>query len=127
MLGEFFTKPLQGTLFNKFRDRIFNIQVDPSLAPLEDHRSLLGQERSHATEQLLGQSLATSQHDQNKRPKPSNETIRNRDEQPPEQPNVHAVMTPMSQPVGGWYVTSMTKHPDEQNVPRPCPLLVEPT
>ena len=25
--------------------------------------------------------------------------------------NVHAVMTPMSQPVGGWHVTSMTRQP----------------
>ena len=88
---------------------------------------MLGQERSHATEQSQGQSLATAQHDQNKCPKPSNETIRNRDEQPQEQSNVNAVMTPMSQPVGGWHVTSMTKHPDEQNVPRPGPQLVEPT
>ena len=89
--------------------------------------NLLGQEHSHATEQSQGQSLATAQHDQNKCPKPSNETIRIWDEQPQEQPNVHAAMMPMSQPVGGWHVTSMTKHPDEQNVPRPCPLLVEPT
>ena len=26
-------------------------------------------------------------------------------------PNVHTVMTPMSQPVGGWHVTSMTRQP----------------
>ena len=59
MLGDFFTKPLQGTLFTKFRNRILNIQADPSLAPLMDHRSVLRQERSRATEQSHGQSLGT--------------------------------------------------------------------
>ena len=127
MLGDFFTKPLQGTLFNKFRNHILNIQVDPLLAPLQDHRSALGQERSRAIEQSQGQSLATAPSDQNKCPKPSNETIRNWDEQPQEQPSVQAVMAPISQPVGGWHVTSMTRHLDDQNVPRPGPLLVEAT
>ena len=27
----------------------------------------------------------------------------------PNKQNVHAVMTPMSQPLGGWHVTSMTE------------------
>ena len=87
----------------------------------------MGQERSRAIEQSQGQSLATAPYDQNKCPKPSNETIRNWDEQPQEQPSVQAVMAPMSQPVGGWHVTSMTRHPDDQNVPQPGPLLVEST
>ena len=25
------------------------------------------------------------------------------------EPNVHAVMVPMAQPIGGWHVTSMTR------------------
>ena len=86
---------------------------------------VLRQERSHATEQSHGQSLATAPYDQTKCPKPSNETIKTRDKQPQAQPCVQAVMAPMSQPVGGWHVTSMTKHPDDQKVPRTGPLLVE--
>ena len=128
MLGDYFTKPLQGALFNKFRDRILNIQVDPSTVPSEDHRSVLGQHRSHATEQLHRQLLVTAeQHDQTQCPKPANKTIVKRDEQPLDAPNVHAVMMPMSQPVGGWHVTSTTKHPKEQNVPYPGPRLLGPT
>ena len=128
MLGDYFTKPLQGALFNKFRDRILNIQVDPSTVPSEDHRSVLGQHRSHATEQSHRQSLATAeQHDQTQCPKPANKTIMKRDEQPLDAPNVHAVMVPMSQPVGGWHLTSTTKHPKEQNVPYPGPRLLGPT
>ena len=42
MVGDYFTKPLQGGLFNKFRDRILNTQNDPSTVPTEDHRSVLG-------------------------------------------------------------------------------------
>ena len=125
MLGDFFTKPLQGALFTKFRNRILNIQTDTSLAPLMDHRSVLRQERSRATEQSHGQSLATAPYDQTKCPKPSNETIKTGDKQPQAQPSVLAVMAPMSQPVGGWHVTIMTKHRDDQTVPRPGPLLVE--
>ena len=54
MLGDYFTKPLQGGLFNKFRDRILNIQTDPSIVPPKDHRSVLGQDHSHATGQSHG-------------------------------------------------------------------------
>ena len=103
MLRDFFTKPLQGALFTKFRNRILNIQTDPSLAPLMDHRSVLRQERSRATEQSHGQLLATAPYDQTKCPKPSNETIKTGDKQPQAQPSVQAVMAPMSQPVGGWH------------------------
>ena len=51
MVGDYFTKPLKGGLFNKFRDRILNIQADPLIVPLEDHRSVLGQDRLHGTRQ----------------------------------------------------------------------------
>ena len=127
MLGDYFTKPLQGALFNKFRDRVLNIQVDSSPVPFVDHRSVLGQHHSHATEQSHGQSLATAQHDQTQCPKPANKVLVKRDEQPQDEPNVHTVMVPMAQLVGGWHVTSMTKHPNKQNVPRPCPQHLGPT
>jgi hypothetical protein len=39
MVADFFTKPLQGTPFRKFRDDIMNI--DPQLVPTMDHRSVL--------------------------------------------------------------------------------------
>ena len=39
MLADFFTKPLQGSLFLKFRDMIMN--VDPSGQNHPDHRSVL--------------------------------------------------------------------------------------
>ena len=39
MLADFFTKPTQGTLFKKLRDRIMNI--DPSSPHHLDHRSVL--------------------------------------------------------------------------------------
>ena len=51
MVGDFFTKPLQGGLLIKFRDRILNTQNDPSTVPIEDHSSLLGRDHSHATGQ----------------------------------------------------------------------------
>ena len=90
-------------------------------------QQMLGQHCSHATEQSHGQLLATAQHDQTQCPKPANKMIVKQDEQPQDAPNVHAVMVPMSQLVGGWHVTSMTKHPKEQNVPHPCPRLLGPT
>ena len=82
MLGDYFTKPLQGGLFNKFRDRILNIQADPSTVPLEDHRSVLGQDQLHATGQSLGQLLATGQHNQTECPKPVNKPTVSSGEQP---------------------------------------------
>ena len=122
MIGDYFTKPLQGTLFNKFRDRVLNIQVDPSPVPVTDHRSVLGQHRSHATEQSHRQSRATTQYDQTQCPTPANKMLGKHNKQPQEEPKVHTVMVgvPMTQPVGGWHVTSRTKH-HEQNVSRPCP------
>jgi hypothetical protein len=40
MIADFFTKPLQGTKFRKFRDIIMN--VDPMTTNHQDHRSVLG-------------------------------------------------------------------------------------
>ena len=108
MVGDFFTKPLQGGLFIKFRDRILNTQNDPSTVPIEDHRSVLGRDHSHATGQSQGESQATGQYEQTKATEmPGKMTARSRDKQH-DNPNVHAVMVPMSQPIGGWHVTSMT-------------------
>jgi hypothetical protein len=42
MVAEFFTKPLQGTLFRKFRDFIMNADPLPTSTCLEDRRSVLG-------------------------------------------------------------------------------------
>ena len=111
MLGDYFTKPLQGGVFNKFQDRILNIQTDPSIVPPEDHRSVLGQDHSHATGQLQGQSQATVQHDRTKCPKSWDKTMVRSETHPSNKQNVHAFMQPMSQPVGGWHVTSMTGQP----------------
>ena len=41
MIADYFTKPLQGTLFRKFRDFIMNIDPLPTMARLEDRRSVL--------------------------------------------------------------------------------------
>jgi hypothetical protein len=41
MLGDFFTKPLQGSLFRKFRNLILNINPDPVSTMRKDHRSVL--------------------------------------------------------------------------------------
>ena len=96
MVGDYFTKPLQGGLFNKFRDRILNTQNDPSTVPIEDHRSVLGRDHLHAT----GQSQATAQHDQTKGTKMPHQTMVRSGSQLHNKPNVHAVMVPMSQPIG---------------------------
>ena len=109
MLGDYLTKPLQGGLFNKFWDRILNIQTDPSIVPPEDHRSVLGQDHSHATGQSQGQSQATVQDDQTKCHNPVDKTMMRSETQPSTKQNVYAVMQPMSQPVGGWHMTSMTR------------------
>ena len=109
MLGDYFTKPLQGGLYTKFRDHILNIQTHPSTVPLKDHRSVLGHDQSHATAQSLGQSQAPPHHDQSSCPKPKNKTMGRVTGQSSNKQNVQAVMTPMSQPLGGWHVTSMTK------------------
>ena len=108
MLGDYFTKPLQGGLFTKFRDRILNVQADPSIVPPEDHRSVLGQGPSHATDQSHGQSQTPIDHDQGNQPKPAKKMMEPMTKQDTNKHNVPPGMTPMSQPVGGWHVTSMT-------------------
>ena len=40
MVADFFTKPLHGVLFQKFRNEIMN--VDPATVSFQDHRSVLG-------------------------------------------------------------------------------------
>jgi hypothetical protein len=42
MVADYFTKPLQGTPFRKFRDIVMNYKSDPHLHECEDHRSVLG-------------------------------------------------------------------------------------
>ena len=39
MVADFFTKPLQGVLFQKFRNKIMN--VDPATVSFQDHRSAI--------------------------------------------------------------------------------------
>jgi hypothetical protein len=41
MLADFFTKPLQGSIFRRFRDFILNLQGDPASGTSQDHRSVL--------------------------------------------------------------------------------------
>ena len=69
MLADYFTKPLQGATFRKFRDAIMNCQlVRPNVYP-SDHRSVLGPKRaddqSHTSGLRLpknqGQNLAESE------------------------------------------------------------------
>ena len=69
---------------------------------------VLGREHSHATGQSQGQSHTTEQYEQTKATeRPGQTTGRPRDEQHNSQ-KVQSVMAPMTQPVGGWHVTSMT-------------------
>ena len=41
MIADYFTKPLQGTLFRKFRDIIMNVDPLPTMTSLVDRRSVL--------------------------------------------------------------------------------------
>ena len=107
MLGDYFTKPLQGALFTKFLDRILNLQAAPSTVPVEDHRSVSGQKQSHATAQSHRESHMPPPHTQRLSLQPTNKTVGRSSTTT----NVHAVMTPMSQPLGGWHVTSRTEQP----------------
>ena len=111
MLGDYFTKPLQGGLFTKFRDRILNLQDDPSTVPVEDHRSVLGHDQSHATNQSQGQSHTSPFYDQANGPKLQDQATGIMSAPSVDKPNVPSVMTPMTQPLGGWHVTSMTGQP----------------
>ena len=42
MIADFFTKPLQGSLFRKFHHWILNMDDAPLADHLQDHRSVLG-------------------------------------------------------------------------------------
>jgi hypothetical protein len=56
MLADYFTKPLQGTPFRKFRDIIMNCQSDPHLQEREDHRSVLGKDSDAGSKSHEGQT-----------------------------------------------------------------------
>ena len=45
MIADYFTKPLQGTLFRKFRDFIMNVDPLPTMTRVEERRSVLEHER----------------------------------------------------------------------------------
>jgi Reverse transcriptase (RNA-dependent DNA polymerase)/Zinc knuckle len=44
MIGDYFTKPLQGRLFYKFRGKIMNCEPDSDDPPKSDHRSVLDED-----------------------------------------------------------------------------------
>ena len=69
---------------------------------------MLGQGRSHATDQSQGQSQMSMDHDQANYLKPAKKMMEPMTKQATSKQNVPTGMTPMSQPVGGWHVTSMT-------------------
>ena len=61
MLADYFTKPLQGATFRKFRDVIMNSQfVRPNVHP-SDHRSVLGPECADAQSHTSGARLPKNQ------------------------------------------------------------------
>ena len=70
--------------------------------------AMLGQDRSHGTRQLLGELQATVLHDQTKCPKPAYEMMVRSERRSYNKQIVHTVMMPMSQPVRGGHMTSMT-------------------
>ena len=74
-------------------------------------QEVLGQDQSHATAQSHGESHTSPPHNQRISLKPMHNTMGRRTEQTSTTTNVHAVMIPMSQPLGGWHVTSMTEQP----------------
>ena len=42
MVADFFTKPLQGSKFTRFRDQILNVQSEPDITAISAQRSVLG-------------------------------------------------------------------------------------
>ena len=72
---------------------------------------LLGPDQSHATAQSHGESHTPSSHDQKFPLKPTHKMTGNRTTQTATTTKVHTVMTPMSQPLGSWHMTSMTDQP----------------
>jgi hypothetical protein len=61
MMADFYTKPLQGTLFRKFRDQIMNI--GPTVVPPLAHRSVLEPESGavHNTNDVTSDGWVTVQ------------------------------------------------------------------
>ncbi len=49
MLGDFFTKPLQGVLFKKFRDHVLNLNGDLTYQHCQDRRSVLSKQERRTT------------------------------------------------------------------------------
>jgi KUP system potassium uptake protein len=58
MIADFFTKPLQGVLFRKFRDQIMN--VDPETDWSQDHRSVLDSDPERESESLTATANVTT-------------------------------------------------------------------
>ena len=85
---------------------LYSIRISP-LFPFST-QVVLGHGRSHATGQSQGQSQTSIDHDQANYLKPAKKMTEPMTKQVPDKQNVHTGMTPMSQPVGGWHVTSMT-------------------
>ena len=69
---------------------------------------VLGQDRSHATDQSQGQSQTSRDHDQANDLTLAKKMMALMTKQITNKQNVPTGMAPMSQPVGGWHVTSMT-------------------
>ena len=57
MLADYFTKPLQGATFRKFRDAIMNCHSGRSDIHPSDHRSVLDRERANAQSHTTGPRL----------------------------------------------------------------------
>jgi hypothetical protein len=51
MLGDFFTKPLQGTLFRKFCNHVLNLNGDPTYEPCQERRNVLRKQQETCTTQ----------------------------------------------------------------------------
>ena len=61
MLADYFTKPLQGATFRKFRDAIMNCQFVRLNVHLSDHRSVLAPKRADAQSHTSGMRLPKNQ------------------------------------------------------------------
>jgi hypothetical protein len=53
MLVDFFTKPLQGSTFRKFRNQIMNLDTNSAHVMSTDHRSVLSKHQSNQTKTKL--------------------------------------------------------------------------
>ena len=53
IIGDFFTKPLQGATFQKFRDQIMGISDVPTVPEPRDHRSVLGESVALSTATVI--------------------------------------------------------------------------